>query len=144
MFGKKRRFVDDAQSPGRKLRSNLVDLYAEGRVGANRLTSLLNDAGQAGVAGCKVRRLWGKKNVRAQRVQSTLTKSSGWPGFVELDVPFLEKDGTVQPEKTAFLWPHLVLRSLLEALWLGPLMVQPHLNAPGVVALPYCEVEKRF
>ena len=39
----------------------------------------------------------------------------GWPGLVELDVPYQQLDGSTKEVKVAFLWPHEVLESLYEA-----------------------------
>ena len=103
MFGKRQRSIPADGSPGKRLKANIVDLYAKGTIPAARCGSLLNDAGGAcRVMSCQVSHPTG----RARDLQKGLASSNGWPPLYICEA--------VSTAPVAFLLPHEVLWHLLQ------------------------------
>ena len=109
MFGKRQRHVPEDASPGKKLKHNIVDLYAKGTISSARCVSLLNDAGASKVAGCQLQHASGK----ARDLQRGLVRGSGWPPLYLCNMPLKGKTDEVVNEQAAFLLPHEVLHELV-------------------------------
>ena len=62
--------MDQSSSPGAKLRGNIVDLYAQGNISAQRCSSLLQDAADSQVVSCQVNH----SLARARDLQRGLSK----------------------------------------------------------------------
>lgn len=86
MFGKRTRVLNDEATPGKRLRSNFVDLWANGDVSASRAVSLLKESAAAGVSACATKSLL-KSNVEAKTLVRALLKDSRWPPVYTTRIP---------------------------------------------------------
>ena len=108
MMGKRKRSVDPDGSPGARLRGNIVDLYATGKISSDRCASLLDDAAHSNVPSCDLPHATG----RARDLQRGLCKQSGWPPLITIDTPLLDREQKVSAQPVAYLLPHEVLYEL--------------------------------
>ena len=120
----KRHRAQDADAPaGKRLRDNLVDLYASGGIPGERAQSLLEDAGafadELGAADMQDLRAHGgpgsSKNVDRD-LRTRLLKRSQWPPIFIHPLRFWSvKQKLMVTKKVAFLLPHEVIGVLSEA-----------------------------
>ena len=111
MLGKRKKSEPADGSPGVRLRSGIVDLYARGDISSQRCGALLAAAGASNVPACQLHH----STSRARDLQHGLLKTNGWPPLYTCNVPLMHKDGQVRDGPLCFLMPHEVLYSLLEA-----------------------------
>ena len=110
MLGKRKRVEPEGASPGTKLRSNIVDLYAKGTVNAQRCASLLQDAGDSNVSSCQL----SHGTSRARDLQRGLLKHTGWPPLYVCQTPVKDRSGELTTADVAYLLPHEVLYTLVQ------------------------------
>ena len=122
MWHKKHRPSDPEAPPGKRLRDNLVDLYASGEVAGERAQSLLDDAGDfaRSVGSGEMQELRGRRTTGSAKnkdrdLRRRLLKRSQWPPLyvAELDC-YSVKHKEVVRQPVAFLLPHEVLGVLSE------------------------------
>ena len=122
MWQKKHRIEDPEAPPGKRLRDNLVDLYASGDIPGDRAQSLLQDAGDfaRSLGSDEFADLRGSQAAGALRNQERdlrrrLLKRSKWPPvYVEEVRCYSVKDQELVMKKVAFLLPHELIACLAE------------------------------
>ena len=123
MWHKKHRAQDPEAPPGKRLRDNIVDLYASGEVPGERAHALLNDAGDfaRSLGSGDLQDLRGtrtpgtSKNQQRRDLRRRLLKGSRWPPVYIAEVRcWSVRDKQLQPKKVAFLLPHEVVGVLSE------------------------------
>ena len=122
MWHKKHRLADPEAPPGKRLRENLVDLYASGDIPGDRAQSLLEDAGEfaRSVGSHELQDLrasahaGGAKNV-ARDLRRRLLRHSKWPSVYVADVRVWSSTHKAEvTQKLAMLLPHEVIGALAE------------------------------
>ena len=122
MWHKRQRDSDPEAPPGRRLRANLVDLFASGDVAGDRTQSILSDAadfaqslGSSDMADVKGSAYaGGSKNV-ARDLRRKLLRNSRWPSMYIAEVRvWSQKLKTEITQKLAMLLPHEVVGALAE------------------------------
>ena len=122
MWGKKHRLQDPEAPPGKRLRDNLVDLYASGDIPGDRAQSLLQDAGDfaRSLGSDEMQELRGGEAPGAARnrdrdLRRKLLKRSRWPGVYIQEIRcWSVKQKALLPQKVAFLLPHEIVLVLSE------------------------------
>ena len=122
MWQKKRRVVDPEAPPAKRLRDNLVDLYASGGIAGDRAQSLMQDAGDFALSlgSAEFQDLRGSQAPGAGRNQDRdlrrkLLKRSKWPPvYVEEVRCWCVKTKSLVPKKVALLLPHELIGVLAE------------------------------
>ena len=122
MWHKKHRSSDPEAPPGKRLRDNLVDLYASGEVAGERAQSLLDDAGDFARAmgsdelqDLKGKRTQGSSKNQERDLRRRLLRRSKWPPIYVAEVRcYSVKNKQETQQKVAFLLPHEVLGVLSE------------------------------
>ena len=125
---KKHRLVD-AEAPGKRLRDNLVDLFASGDVPGDRSQSLLNDAADIArsVGSHELQDLRGASSLGSGKNQARdlgrrLLRRSLWPPLYEDFVRCWSVKGKqIVAKKVAFLLPHEILSVLHQTAGAGVL-----------------------
>ena len=122
MWHKRHRSQDPEAPPGKRLRDNLVDLYASGDIPGDRAQSLLDDAGEfaRSLGSGDLQELRGgtapgsAKN-RERDLRRRLLRTSKWPPLYLEEVRFWSvKEKAIVNRRLAFLLPHEVLAVLAE------------------------------
>ena len=122
MWRKKHRLQDPEAPPGKRLRDNLVDLYASGEIPGDRAQSLLEDASEfaRSLGSDEMQDLRGGQTAGASRnkerdLRRRLLKRSKWPPiYIQQIRCWSVKDKALVPKSVAFLLPHEVLYVLSE------------------------------
>ena len=122
MWHKKHRQQDAAAPPAKRLRDNVVDLYASGEVAGQRAQSLLDDAGDfaRSMGSGDLQELRGRRSAGSAKNQDRdlrrrLLRRSRWPQTYLADVRcYSAKQKAVVPQKIAFLLPHEIVGVISE------------------------------
>ena len=122
MWHKKHRQVDPEDPPAKRLRDNLIDLYASGEVPGDRAQSVLNDAGEFAceLGSGDLQELRGSiaagsgKN-QERDLRRNLLRRSRWPPIYVAEIRcYSLKQRMLRPQKVAFLLPHELVGVLQE------------------------------
>ena len=122
MWHKKHRPQDPQAPPGKRLRDNLVDLYASGEVSGDRAQSLFDDAADfsRAMGSDEFQELRGgagpgsAKN-KERDLRRKLLKRSNWPAVYEAEVRcWSVSQKALVPQKIALLLPHEIVGCLSE------------------------------
>ena len=122
MWHKKHRQQDPQAPPGKRLRDNLVDLYASGEVAGERAQSLLDDAGDfaKSVGHSEFQDLVGGRSEGSQKnkdrdLRRRLLRRSHWPPVYTAQVRcYSLRQKCIQPQSIALLLPHELIGVLEE------------------------------
>ena len=122
MWHKKHRQVDPEAPPGRRLRENLVDLFASGDVPGDRAASLLDDAGSfarsmgsSEMQDVRASAYAGGAKNAARDLRRKLLKGNKWPSVYIAPIRFWSTKQQVEVERNvAMLLPHEVIGVLAE------------------------------
>ena len=115
MFSKRPLPKTEELIASKRLRENLIDLYASNIVSADRAGSLLQDALAAGAANVKDLASIGSAKNRSRNLRAKLLKRSQWPGLYYAKVRLFNP----QRQKVLKSWlpmflPHELIASLLQ------------------------------
>ena len=157
MWHKQHRAVDPEAPPGRRLRENLVDLFASGDVPGDRAASLLDDAGSfARSMGSHEMQdvrasahAGGAKNA-ARDLRRKLLKGNNWPSVYIASIRFWSTKQKVEVQrKVAMLLPHEVIavladvgsaEVLTQSVGLDPTNEQKHRHIGDKLQAPFVSV----
>ena len=122
MWHKKHRQQDAEAPPGKRLRDNLVDLYASGEVAGDRAQSLLDDAGDfaRAMGSDELQDLRGSRSAGSEKnkdrdLRRRLLKRSRWPPIYLAPVRcWSVSQKELIPMRVAVLLPHEVIGVLSE------------------------------
>jgi hypothetical protein len=114
MFSKRPLPKTEELIASKRLRENLIDLYASNIVSADRAGSLLQDAQAAGAANVKDLASTGSAKNRSRNLRAKLLKRSQWPGLYYARVRLFnpQKQKVLKSWLPMFL-PHELIASLL-------------------------------
>ena len=126
----------------KRLKANLVDLYATNAVPANRVQELINDAAAAGATECKrfsTKRI--NKNC-ARDLQRNMLKYNGWPAPYVVDVPCKNpKTNNVSPCKLSMMLPSEALEAMASRGDVEAMYTREGMDPKPIEHLQACEGE---
>ena len=122
MWHKKQRDQDPAAPPGKRLRDNLVDLYASGEIAGDRAQSLMDDAGDyaRAMGSDEFQDLRGAKGPGSAKnkdrdLRRRLLKRSHWPRIYLAELRcYSVRQKRLIPQRVAFLLPHEIIGLLAD------------------------------
>ena len=104
--------AEDADA-GKRLKSNLQDLWASGNTTSGRHVSLMKDALEAGVESCYSRVAAKQAQPSPEALYREALKGGQWPKLQIFNVPLKAKNNDVREEPLAFLCPHDLIHQLV-------------------------------